>query len=320
MIVDLHTQIWTNPEQLGADAAVRLRSRETSAGTPIDASPAGHERAMDCVDAAVVVGFRSDHLGARIPNEVVAEYVGRDPGRRVGIAGIDPLAPDALDEIDSAMGLGLTGVAVSPACQNFHPAHSDAMRVYERCSALALPVFVTMQEPLTAAASLEFGRPAAWEEVARSLPDLPIVIGQMGYPWIDEALALLGKHERVFADISGVTSRPWQLYNALLSASSMQVMDKLLFGSGFPYETPARAIELLYTVNAYSHGTQLPSIARSSIRAIVERNSLACLGLESEIIARIDTPESHIDMPAIESIALSADGSEDVDSPSTSDR
>ena len=67
-------------------------------------------------------------------------------------------------------------------------------------------------------------------QVAQAFPNLPIVIGQLGYPWIDETLVLLGKHRNVYADISGVASRPWQLYNALLSASSLGVMDKLQIG------------------------------------------------------------------------------------------
>ncbi len=283
MIIDLHTQVWANLEQLGRDLAARARSRQTAASDPLDGTPIAHERSMACVDGSVVLGFRSERLGARIPSEFVAEFVAKDPRRRVGVAGVDPLSADALDQIDTAVGLGLVGVAVSPACQGFHPAHSEAMCVYERCAELSLPVFVTMQSPLTPAAELEFARPGAWDEVARALPMLPIVISQLGHPWIDEALLLLGKHERVFADISGVASRPWQLYNALLGAASLGVMDRLLFGSGFPFETPARAIESLYTVNAFSHGTQLPSIARASIRSIVERDSLACLGIDSEI-------------------------------------
>ncbi len=60
-------------------------------------------------------------------------------------------------------------------------------------------------------------------------------------------------------------------------------MDKLLFGSGFPHDTPARTIEALYTLNAFGQGTPLPSIARSSIKAIIEKNSLACLGIETEL-------------------------------------
>ena len=291
MIIDLHTHIWANFDQLGSELAARWRRRAAAGETPPDACPATHERNMACVDGAVVLGFRSDRLGAKVPNEVIAEFVAKDPRRRVGVAGVDPMSGDALEQAEAAVSLGLVGVAVSPVCQGFHPTHTDAMRVYERCVELSLPVFVTMLEPLTAEADLAFARPSAWDEVARSFPTLPIVISQLGHPWIDETLLVIGKHDRVYADISGVASRPWQLYNALLSASSVGVMDKLLFGSGFPSDTPARAIESLYTVNAYSHGTQLPSIARTSIRAIIEKDALACLGIDAEIASETREPE-----------------------------
>ena len=63
-------------------------------------------------------------------------------------------------------------------------------------------------------------------------------------------------------------------------------MDKLLFGSAFPFDTPESAIENMYSVNAHSHGTQLPSVPRSQIRGIIERDALACLGLDVEIVAQ----------------------------------
>jgi len=212
----------------------------------------------------------------------VAEYVARDPRRRIGIAGIDPMSPDATDQLEVAIGLGLSGVAVSPASQGFHPAHSAAMLIYERCTALSMPLFVTLNQPATATAELEFARPGLWDEVARSFPSLPVVIGQLGHPWIDETLLLLSKHENVWADISGVISRPWQLYNALLNAQSFGVMGKLMFGSGFPHETPVKAIETVYSLNAFSHGTQLPTVPRAQLRSVVERDVISCLGFEAD--------------------------------------
>jgi len=286
MIIDSHTHIWSSLEQLGREIADRLRSRSNDRLSHCDASPASHERSMTCVDAALVFGFRSQRLCAQIPNELIAEFVARDSGRRIGICGIDPMSADALDQIDAAHDLGLMGATVSPACQGFHPAHSAAMRVYERCFELSMPLFVTMLDPLTAGAALEFARPALWDEVAQAFPRLPIVIGQLGHPWIDETLVMLNKHPSMYADISGVASRPWQLYNSLLTASSMNIMEKLLFGSGFPFDTPAQAIEAMYSVNSYSHGTQLPSVPRSLIRGIVERDTLACLGIDADVTVR----------------------------------
>lgn len=283
MIIDTHTHIWSTVDQLGREVADRLRRKQARRWGPLDASPAAHESAMECVDAALVFGFRCGRLDACVPNEFIADFVAKDSGRRFGIAGIDPMMDDAMAQLETAHELGMVGVAVSPASQGFHPTHSDAMRVYERCVELAMPIFVSHDTPLTSGAIMDFSRPAAWDEVARSYPDLPIVIGQVGHPWMDETLTLLGKHERVFADISGVASRPWQLYNTLLSANSLDVIDKLLFGSAFPADTPAKTIESLYTVNTFSHGTQLPSVPRSQLRAIVERDSLQLLGIESSM-------------------------------------
>jgi hypothetical protein len=292
MMIDLHTYVWTTPDQLGRESADRLRRQLSDRWNLLDASPAAHERAMSCVNAAAVLGFRSDRLGACIPNEYVAEFVAKDPRRRVGIAGIDPMAADALEHVEQAVNLGLVGITVSPATQGFHPSHSAAMRVYERSADLGLPLLVTTNHPLSPSTVMEFGRPMHWDEVARSLPTWPIVITGLGYPWIDETLVLLAKHDNLYADVAGVTSRPWQLYNVLLNALSFGVMDKILFGSGFPFESPAKAIETLYMVNSFSHGTQLPSIPRALIRRIVERNSFDCLGIECEAGASIaiETP------------------------------
>ncbi len=296
MIIDLHTQVWASVDQLGSEAAARLRQRWTLNGTePIDATPAAHEAALECVDGSVVLGYRAERLGACVPNEFIAEYVSRDPGHRVGIAGIDPMAPDATDQLAAAVALGLAGVNVSPANQGFHPAHTSAMRIYERCAELRLPVFVTVQDPLTPGAELEFARPCGFDEVARAFPELRIVIGQLGHPFVDETLALIGKHEHLHACISGVASRRWQLYNVLLNATALGVMGKLLFGSGFPYDDPARAIESLYTVNAFSQATQLPSVARSSVRAIIEHDPLASLGIEAEMAPRRHEAEPEVD-------------------------
>jgi len=58
------------------------------------------------------------------------------------------------------------------------------------------------------------------------------------------------------------------------------VMDKLLFGSDFPYRLPAECIEALYSINQLSHGTNLKTIPREQLRGIVERDTLSLLGIE----------------------------------------
>lgn len=280
MIIDLQTRSWTCHDQLGPVPAARLRREDGRRPVRLDTSPPALTAAMECLHGVFVLGFRSERLGAAIPAEFVAEQVRRHPGRVAGVAGIDPMAGDPREQIERARELGLVALTVSPSAAGFHPAHSAAMRTYELAERFRMPVLVSRPVPLAPDCRMEFDQPMAWDEVARSFPSLRLVIGGLGHPWIDETLVLLAKHPGVHADLAGVVSRPWQLFNALQTAQSLGVLEKLLFASGFPFETPARAIENLYSVNSFAHGTPLPSIPRSSLRTIVERDPLPLLGVE----------------------------------------
>ena len=117
------------------------------------------------------------------------------------------------------------------------------------------------------------------DEVARTFPKLRMLIAQLGQPWVDETICLLGKHPFVYADVSGMLSRPWQAYNALVNCYQASVTDKLLFGSDFPYTNAEECIESLYSINQFAQGTNMPVVPREALRGIVERDAVALLGL-----------------------------------------
>ena len=77
--------------------------------------------------------------------------------------------------------------------------------------------------------------------------------------------------------------------------------EKLLFASGWPAETPAKAIETIYSVNGFSHGTQLPSIPRPQLRSIVERDLPTVLGMPiAPSVSPEKTPESPVETPHLQ--------------------
>ncbi len=278
MITDVHTHIWETPDQLGRGAARHIRRHVKQPWERPDASISAHESAMDPVQAVLVHGFESRYLGASVPAKQVAHHVARNPEKYIGFAGVDPLG-DFKSQINEAKQLGLSGVTICPAGQGCHPSHSRAMKVYEICAASSMPIFVHPATHLGADAKLEFAQPYLFDEIAREFPTLRMVIGQIGYPWIDQGLTLIGKHEHVYAELSNVVSRPWQLYNTLLTAYQLDVTDHLLFGSDYPFCTPEKAISTIYSVNTLTQGTPLPSVPREKLRSIVERDVLQCLGL-----------------------------------------
>lgn len=291
MIVDCHTHVWQSPDQLGQMVLGEIArpSRSRVARSPADRAMARFIPAADAdyhwaqaaaVDKAFVLGFRSRYLSADIPNRYVADYVNRFPQKLIGFAGIDPTERSAAGEVKIAKSdLGLRGVTLSPANQDFHPCDTRAMRVYERAEELGMPVLIHPGSPFAELAKMEYARPFLLDEVARSFPQLRIVVAQLGHPFIDETICLLAKHPNVFADVSGLLKRPWQAYNALVSAYQYGVIDKLLFGSDFPYTNPTECIESLYSLNQMAHGTNLPIVPRESLRCIVERDAMGLLGL-----------------------------------------
>lgn len=279
MIVDIHTHLWDSLEQLGASAVEHIRQRKVEPWDRPDASTTAYGQAMEPVQHAVILGVEARHIGASISAEQVAGYVRRWPEKYLGFAGIDPMADGYLAELDRAVQLGLVGVTISPTAGAYHPSHSRAMRLYERCDELGLPVMVHPGTHLGPQTAMEYAQPYLFDEVARSLPNLHLILGQMGDPWTDQTLFLLNKHHRVFADVTEVVMRPWQLYNVLWLAYQQGAMEKLLLGSDFPFCTPQKAIVSLYSANRLAQGTNLPTVPREQLRSIVERDVFSCLGL-----------------------------------------
>lgn len=274
MIVDCHTQIWETDSPVWA-----TQLAPASVKNAVEADAARHLAASGPVDHSIVLGFKSRYLEAEIPNRYVADYVRRNPTKMVGFAGIDPTDPQWRDELEQAQDeLRLKGVTISPSMQDYHPCDTRAMELYEQCAHRGMPILF-QQNHRSPAGKMEYSRPVLLDNVAREFPKLRIVIAHMGYPGIDETVVLLGKHEHLYAEISGLLDFPWTSYNALLTAYQYGVMDKLLFGSDFPFKAPAACIEALYSINQVSQGTNLTAIPREHLRGIIERDALTLLGI-----------------------------------------
>lgn len=289
MIVDCYTHTWDSPEQLGRSFPNDGRVHRFIGRTlePAAAGSARHVAAAEPVDCSIVLGFKSHYLGASIPNERIAEHVRAHRDRMVAFAGVDPSGPkEAIAELRRCKSeLGMVGLSIAPAAQDFHPSNSQAMTVYAEAAQLALPIVFHAGVHVSAATKLEYAHPLLLDEVAREFPELKIVIAHLGYPWMEETIVLLEKHPNVYAEISWLMHQPWKAHQALLSAYQCHVMDKLLFGSGFPFAPASMGIEALYSINHLCQGTNLPMIPREQLRGIVERDALTLLGVSAAAIA-----------------------------------
>jgi predicted TIM-barrel fold metal-dependent hydrolase len=257
MIVDCHTHI---DFAAGADAAEHLAAAET-------------------VDVCIVLPTAT--ASSTETNKKLSEYVGKHREKMVGFALIDPTTDNiSVKNLESIpQKLGLKGVVLYCSKCGFHPAHTRAMRFYETAQQLALPVFFH-NGPLAPDAVLDYAQPYLLDEVARAFPGLKIVIGNMGMPFIEQTLSLVAKHKNVYSDLTITPANVWQIYNTVVPAYELAVMDKLLFGSGFPAGNPGRCIETLLGFNKLLGDTNLPTVPRGNIRNIIERDALQLLGIK----------------------------------------
>ncbi len=280
MIVDVHTHVWECPCHIGeafiADARVTAGDGYKDIHVDLDR----HWEAMQPVDHAIVLGFRARHVGVLVPNEYVAEYVGKHPEKLIGFASVDPQDPDAVEQLDDAIQrLKLRGLKMGPIYQNVAPTDSRFRRIMKRCEELQIPVLIHQGTTFCANVSLEIAQPILLQPLALEFPKLRMVIAHMGHPWIDETMVLIRKNRNFFADISALYYRPWQFYNALISAKEYGVLDRLLFGSDYPFTTPQSSMDALRKVNDMAAGTNLPRIPENALEALIQRDSLDLLGL-----------------------------------------
>lgn len=77
--------------------------------------------------------------------------------------------------------------------------------------------------------------------MAIDFPELVIVGGHIGYPWTEEAIAVVTKHENVYIDTSAYTARRYPA--ALVEFMRSHGRTKVLFGSNYPMIMPARALD-----------------------------------------------------------------------------
>ncbi|MGD8501029.1 MAG: amidohydrolase family protein [Phycisphaerales bacterium] len=259
MIVDCHTHV-----NLAAD----------------DVETSKHLAAAETVDVCVVLA--ASDAPSEDTNKKLSKYVSKHKEKMVGFAVLEPskdkVGINHLRPIPDK--LGLEGVVLYCSACGFHPTHSRAMRFYESAQELGLPVFFH-NAPDTPGTDtvLEYAQPYLLDEVAREFAALKIIIGNMGVPFIEQTLSMVGRHKNVYADLTIKPGNVWQTYNIVVAAHEHGVMDKLLFGSGFPLGNAGQCIETLLGFNMLLADTNLPTVPRGSIRSIIERDTLELLGI-----------------------------------------
>ena len=174
-------------------------------------------------------------------NEQVADLCQRSK-RFIGFASVDPLKKGAARELENAVKkLGLRGLKLDPALQDFRPDDRKVFPVYEAAGALGIPLVIHTGMSWAPETPLERGHPLLLEPAIRRFPKLAFVLAHWSWPWVWEATALALKYPNVYLDTSCLYyDSPKEFYQFVFTKQipttviERSLRNKIVFGSNYP--------------------------------------------------------------------------------------
>ncbi|MBW1849585.1 MAG: amidohydrolase [Deltaproteobacteria bacterium] len=119
--------------------------------------------------------------------------------------------------------------------------------IYAKCIELDIPVWIHSSINYVPQLTMDFGRPIYLDEVAGHFPELKIIAGHGGWPWVDEMMALLWRHSNVYTDISAIRPKyldtPGTGWASIIRYGNSLLQDKILFGTAWPAQQFKESIE-----------------------------------------------------------------------------
>lgn len=160
-------------------------------------TPADFVKYMDSIGVEWGVTVSGDH-----DNRKTAEIVQQFPGRFKGFIFVDPnRGMDAVRELEVCVKeYGLHALYLTGFRTKLPASHKKNYPLYAKCCELGIPVHIYSSLNLSAAVPYDIGHPRYIDEVARDFPELKIMAGVSGWPWVLDFLALPRRHKNVYVN------------------------------------------------------------------------------------------------------------------------
>lgn len=275
--VDVHTHLGKH----GTHVHAPLATDEVRAWGKVswDVEPEDLFSESETASTSIVLAFDAEPVGVVVPNEYVADTIAGHESL-IGFASVNPTRRNATELlVDAVEKLGLRGLKLAPTYQHFHAHDKSSLDLLEVANHYRIPVIWHQGTTFTPAAIGEVARPLDLDLVARHFPDLPMWIAHFGHPWMEEALSVVRRHQHMYIDTSALDSRPWQLAQALACAHEYRVMDRVLFGSDYPFSTVERTVDGLTAAVELCARLGIAPLTTETVDEIRLRDSLPLLGL-----------------------------------------
>ena len=280
MIIDVHTHVFRDPQDFTEQFRRQAMRARGDAEIDLTASYEDYRREAGEPVRTIVFGGKARLSGIWVDDRYVAETVARNPETLIGFLSVDPTREGWQDELrEGHQDLNLRGVKLLSMYAGFRPDDPSFEPLWRYATEHGLPVLLHTGTTFVSQAPLECTLPRHLDPVAIRFPDVKIILAHLGHPYEGECIAVIRKHPNVYADVSALHYRPFQLYHSLMLVQEYGVWDKLLFGTDYPFTNVDASLAGLRSLNRMLEGTALPRLDADEIESVIYRDSLSILDL-----------------------------------------
>jgi uncharacterized protein len=210
-------------------------------------------------------------------NDHVLERAARHPDVLEAWCGVDPREQDAaLAELTRCAARGVRGVTLLPFLTGTHAESPACHAIYAHAAAARLPVWLHCG--FNAARAVAMTTPDQLDRIAAAHPELRLLAGHGGWPWVPELIAVMMRQPNVYLDTSahnpaGMAS-PGSGWEPLLHHLPGLLRGRVVFGSAsVVHGVPARD---------FADGVLALGLPAALAGAWLHDNAARLLGLDNE--------------------------------------
>ncbi len=282
MIIDVHSHFWNFPGDFTEDFIRQAGGARAGIKVDLTVDYEAYRASAPEDMISIVFGGKAKLAGIWVDDQDVADFVAKDPERLKGFLSVDPTQQGWVEELHHGHEeLGMVGVKLLPMYAGFRMDDDSLLPLWDYADKHGLPILLHTGTTFIAQAPLECTFPRSIEPVAVSFPNVKFILAHLGHPYEGECIVTIRKHPNVYADVSALHYRPFQLYQSLMLVQEYGVWNKVLFGTDFPFTTVNDSIDGIRNLNNMLEGTALPRLDMDEIEAMFHRDTLGLLGLKS---------------------------------------
>lgn len=208
-----------------------------------------------CLPALKQAFYRKNKMGADFSYDEIGRVAATHPDRIIALAGINPFERmEGVRRLEYAVKeLGFKGAHVHPFGFGLDINAAEWFPFYAKCAELDIPVVFQVGH------SAEFmpsrcGRPILLDDIALYFPELRLIGGHTGWPWVEELIAMAWKHPNVYIAVSGHAPKYWD--PKLVKFVNSRGIGKCVWGTDYPLILHEESLRQIDALNLKPHAKQ----------------------------------------------------------------